>query len=269
MDLIHLMKRELIRRKYSVRTIKNYSYCVNSFLKFHKQSPKKLTKKAVKDWLFYLADRSVARSTLNLHLQALKFAFKNVLGKQFILSLPSTRKEKKLPIVLSKQEVFRIFSVIKNLKHKLMVKLLYSAGLRVSEIVRLKVEHLDFDNMLGWVRKGKGNKDRMFVIAKSIKKELLDFIGNREGFVFEGRRGHISIGTVQQIVKKATKKAKIKKRVHPHTLRHSFATHLVEDNYPLTTVQMLLGHNSLETTRVYVHIAKPSILGVRSPLDTL
>jgi integrase/recombinase XerD len=265
MDLVYLMKKELFRRGYSPRTLDAYTNSVSNFLKKCKKDPKKVTKKDVRDYLYYLAEKGMARSTLNLNLQALKFALINILGKRFILSLPGSKKATRLPIVLSKKEVSRIFEAIKNKKHRLMIKLLYSAGLRVSELVKLKVEHIDLDNMYGWVRRGKGNKDRMFIIAESIKDDLNEII--EKSYLFKGRRGHISVRTIQQIVKKATLKARIRKKVNCHTFRHSFATHLIEDGYPITTVQVLLGHKSVETTMIYVHIARPSMLDVKSPLD--
>lgn len=267
MDLIYLMKKEICRRGYSPRTKDAYVGCVTNFMKKCKKEPKKFTKKDVKEYLYYLVEKGMTRSTLNLNLQALKFALNNILGKRFILNLPGAKKASKLPVVLSKKEVISIFDVIKNKKHKLMVRLMYSAGLRVSELVNLKVENLDLDNMSGWVRRGKGNKDRMFIIAKSIKEDLVGLMS--EDYIFKGRRGHISVRTVQQVVKKATKKAKIRKMVSCHTFRHSFATHLIEDGYPITTVQVLLGHKSVETTMIYIHIASPQLINVKSPIDNL
>jgi len=252
------------RRGYSGRSVKAYGDCVLQFMKKCHKDPKKFSKKDVKEYLYYLADSGKARSTLNLHLQALKFALKNILGKKFVLAIPGTKKAKRLPIVLTREEVNRLFDAIPNEKHKFMIKLMYSAGFRVSELVNLKVEDLDIENNYGWIRKGKGNKDRVFIIAESLKEELKGF---DEGYLFKGRRGHISVRSVQEVVKKASKKAKIKKNVYPHILRHSFATHLVEDRCPVTTIQSLLGHKSIDTTMIYVHASNPNLLGVRSPLD--
>lgn len=150
---------------------------------------------------------------------------------------------------------------------------MYSAGLRVSELVNLRVRDLDLKENYGWVRHGKGNKDRMFIIAESLKKGLLEHIKinnlNNENWLFSSYNGNISARTVQEIIKKAAKKTKINKKVHPHTLRHSYATHLIENGYDVTTVQSLLGHNSAETTMVYLHIAPKRFINVRSPLDEL
>ena len=151
-----------------------------------------------------------------------------------------------------------------------MVRLMYGAGLRVSELVNLKITDLDLENNYGWVRRGKGNKDRLFIIPESLKQELVSYIGNcKEEWLFGSYKGHMSVRSVQEILRKAAKEAGIKKKISPHTFRHSYATHLIEDGYDLTTVQVLLGHSKIDTTMVYVHIAKPKMLNVRSPLDSL
>jgi len=145
--------------------------------------------------------------------------------------------------------------------------------LRVSELVNLKVRDLDLNLNHGWVRHGKGNKDRLFIIANSLKERLLSHIKEKNldynSWLFNTYNGHISVRSIQEIVKKAAKKAKIYKKVHPHTLRHSYATHLIENGYDIASVQSLLGHNSAETTMVYVHLASPKLINVKSPLDDL
>ena len=155
-----------------------------------------------------------------------------------------------------------------------MIELMYSSGLRVSELVNLKVRDFDFESGVGWVRRGKGRKDRIFIIAKILNKKLRLYIIDKNlgynSWLFLGRKGrHIHVRSVQEIVKKAGLKARILKNVHPHTLRHSFATHLIENGYDLGSVQSLLGHASTETTMRYVHMANPKLTNVRSPLDDL
>tara|TARA_Y100000310_G_C20060785_1_gene524877 strand:- start:42 stop:530 length:489 start_codon:yes stop_codon:yes gene_type:complete len=154
-----------------------------------------------------------------------------------------------------------------------MIELMYSAGLRVSELVNLKVKDFEFENNYAWVRKGKGNKDRRFIVAKNIKNKLKEYIDvnniDHNFWIFEGRNGHLTIRSVQAIIKKACKSAKIKKKIGPHTLRHSFATHLIENGYDVASVQGLLGHSSLDTTMIYVHIANPRLFNVTSPFDSL
>lgn len=175
---------------------------------------------------------------------------------------------------MTKEETSRLLDFIDNKKHRLIVELLYSAGLRVNELVNLKVIDFEFSKNYGWVRGGKGGKDRLFIIANRLNKKLQDFIEENilgcDSYLFEGNKGgHISRETVGMVIKKAARKVGIKKRVRCHTLRHSFATHLIENGYDVTSVQSLLGHNSSETTMVYIHMASPRMIGVKSPLDEL
>lgn len=191
-----------------------------------------------------------------------------------MLRIKFSRVPKRLPVYLSKNEMKRLIQAIENPKHKLMIKLIYSAGLRVSELINLRIKDFEFNSNYGWVRGGKGNKDRPFIIAESLRSGLMDHISkycnDANQWLFKGQKDHhISVMTMQKIVKKAAKKAGIKKNVHPHTLRHSFATHLIKNDYDITAVQSLLGHSSANTTMIYIHMAAPRMLSVESPLDSL
>lgn len=261
-----MMKKEALRRGMSRQTIKTYCYNVKQFMKFCDKHPKKVTKKDIRDYLDYLADKNMSYSTLNVALCSLKFLYGQILFKNWRINIKYAKLPKRLPIVLSKKEIKILLDSIENEKHWLIVALMYSAGLRLSEIVNLKVENLDVERGYGWVRQGKGRKDRMFIIADKLKKPIMNFADR--GYVFKGRNGHISRKTVYKIVKDNAKKTGINKNVHPHTLRHSFATHLIESNYPTEVVQRLLGHNDPGTTHRYIHVAVPRIQ-VRSPLDDL
>jgi len=178
-----------------------------------------------------------------------------------------------LPVFLTKEEILRLFTVIENDKHRLMLELIYSAGLRVSELLNLRKQDLDFERGFGWVRNGKGGKDRPFIIAKLLDDKLKKHIRencNTTEHLFVGKKDNIlTVRTVQEIVKKAAKKACIHKRIHPHSLRHSFATHIIENGYDVATLQPLLGHNSAETTMRYIHMADPRMINVVSPYDLL
>jgi integrase/recombinase XerD len=277
MDLVELMKKELFRRHYSSRTVDSYSFCLRKFLLWCKdKEPRRISKHDIKEYLDLLCEKGVAASTLNLHQQALKFALMNILNKKFFINLPYSKLPKKLPEVLTQEEVVKLFDAINNPKHSLMVRLMYSSGLRVSELVNLRVRDFEFDKGYGWVRRGKGCKDRLFVLSEMIKQELVEFINDHnvsfDSWIFQGAKfGHLTTRTVYAIVKQAAVKAGLDKtkNVHPHTLRHSFATHLIENGYDLVKVQALLGHNSPDTTMVYVHMASPDLLGVKSPYDCL
>ncbi|MDP3917412.1 MAG: tyrosine-type recombinase/integrase [Nanoarchaeota archaeon] len=271
MDVLYLIKKEGLRRGLSHRTIVTYCYCVKNFLKKCKKDPKYITKKDIFDYMDYYIENGYCGNTMNVNLSALKFLFQEILGKRLLYHVRYSKTPKSLPTVLTQNETKRLFDSINNKKHKLMIELMYSAGLRVGELVNLRSRDFEFENNYGWVRNGKGNKDRMFMIAVKIKEKLKDFIPDKdyENFIFKGRSGHISKKTIYEIVKTAAKSAKIKKNVHPHTLRHSFATHLIENGYDVASVQSLLGHNSPETTMRYVHMVPRKMICVKSPFDEL
>ena len=155
-----------------------------------------------------------------------------------------------------------------------MITLLYASGFRVSELVKLKLKDIDFDNNYGWVRDGKGGKDRIFIVSEKLNNELKEWVVNNklniEDYFFKGNfNSAYSTQSIRAIVKKAVKKAKIIKHIHPHSLRHSFATHLLENGYSVMEVQPLLGHSRLETTMIYTHLAAPQLTRVKSPFDSL
>ena len=253
--------------------MESYIYCVKKFLIFCRKEPKSITKQDIKDYLNILADKNKSGSTINVYLNALKFLVEEVFNRNLNVKVKYSKIPKTLPVVLTKEEVFRLISSIKNPKHMLMIKLMYSSGLRVNELVNLRIRDLDFNSNYGWVRHGKGNKDRLFIIADTLKLDIMCYIKENnleyDSWLFNSYNGYISTRTVQVIVKKAAKRVKILKNVHSHTLRHSFATHLIENGYDIVSVQTLLGHNSAETTMRYVHMASPKLINVKSPLDSL
>jgi len=231
----------------------------------------RITNKDITDYLDMLVGRNASGSTLNVHMNALKFVMQEVLHKRVMLRMKFSRVPRQMPVFLTKEEVIRLFNAVENEKHRLVLELLYSAGLRVSEVVKLKPEDFDFARNIGWIRRGKGNKDRPFIIARCLHEKLKQHADSAgSGWLFEGRRGrHLHVRSVQELVKMAAKSAGIKKNVHPHSLRHSFATHLIENGYDVAAVQPLMGHSSAETTLVYVHMASPTMLSVKSPYDDL
>ena len=273
MDVPELIRKEGLRRGLSHKTIRTYRYCVRKFFNWCKKDPKEIKKADIKEYLDLMIEKGACGNTINVNLNALKFLYCDILNKRLMINVKFSKTPKSLPTVLTKDEVIKLLGAINNPKHRLMAKLIYSAGLRVNELVHLKAEHFDIANGYGWVRNGKGNKDRMFVIAESIKKDLIEHISKEctssSSFLFKGFNGHISTATIRAIINQATKKAGIKKNVHPHTLRHSFSTHLIENGGSVAQVQSLLGHASAETTMVYVHMASPKMIDVKSPLDSL
>lgn len=270
--LLEKLKLECQRRGLSPRTIQTYAYCVGKFLKRNPNKElKKITKEKVKEYLDQFLD---CGNTLNVNLNALKFFFEEVLHKKLTINIHFSKTPKKLPEFLTKEEVIKLFSAIENPKHQLMIELMYGTGMRVSELTKLKVKDFCFENNHGWVRQGKGNKDRPFIIPLRLKERLLEYIWaenfNLEDWLFKGQnQNHYSVSSIQAIIKSAKKKAWIEKNVHPHTLRHSFATHIVQNGYTAMELQPLMGHSKLETTMMYLHMGSPNMLNVKSPLDTL
>jgi site-specific recombinase XerD len=220
MDIDNRIKKEALRRGYSNRTIKTYIYCVRRFFKKCKKDPKKVTKKDVREFLENLAEKGKSGNTVNVYLNSLKFLFEEVLGKKMKVNLKYSKIPKRLPSFLSKEEIIRLFNKIRNEKHRLMVEMIYSAGLRASEVINLRVDDLKIDEGYGFVRGGKGNKDRIFIIAKKLK-ERLKFLIDKENledgsFLFKSnRRRRYHQRSLQNIIKVAAKRANIKKRVTP------------------------------------------------------
>jgi len=269
MDPNEAIRKEGFRRRFSPRTIKTYQHCVEKFLNKTNVPIDKLSKKDVRLFLERLSDKNVAGSTLNVYHMAIKFFMEEVLNKRMKLNIKYSKVPKRLPIVLTKEETKNLINSIDNEKHKLMIELLYSSGMRVSELINLKIK--DLEGKYGWVREGKGRKDRPFILANKLKKDVEKLCKdkNPEEHLFRSYKSKMSTRTVQEIIKKACKKSGITKKVHPHTLRHSFATHLIENGYSVSEVQSLLGHKSMDTTMIYVHLARPNLINVKSPLDGL
>jgi len=260
---------ELRLRGSSKRTIESYLFFIKPFLESI-DNPQNVSLDRVKFYMASLIDKYSNKSR-SLAVSSLRFFFKRVVDRPDIfVKLEVPKKEKRLPIVLSTEEVKKLIDSIEHKKSKLIVKMLYSSGLRVSELVNLTPKDLDFAQNIGWVRKGKGSKDRLFKIAESISKQLQKYLSKNPNnkFVFSENEP-MSVRNVQFIVTSAAKRAGINKKVSPHTLRHSFATALLDAGENLLIIQQLLGHENLETTRIYTHVSQDQLKRVKSPLDRL
>lgn len=273
-DLDSKITKECRRRRLSPRTTKTYLYCIHRFLNWSKKDLRYISKKDVRQFLEYLSDKNLSGNSLNTYHMALRFLFTQVLEKRMWIDIKYSKTPKKLPEVLSKEEVRKLIDATKNPKHVLMLTLMYSAGLRVSELVNLKVKDLNLEKNFGYVRNGKGGKDRLITLAKNLIpaiKRIIELENLKEkDYLFQSnRRTKYSIRSIQKIVDKSSKLSKINRKIHPHTLRHSFATHLIENGYDVTNVQALLGHKSPETTLIYTHIASPNLINTQSPLESL
>ena len=197
---------------------------------------------------------------MNTYHMAIRFLFENVLEKRMRIDIKYSKIPERLPEVLSKEEVRKLLNAISNWKHRLMIEFLYGSGLRVSELINMKVKDLELNKNYGYVRNGKGGKDRLITLSKIVKEKIINLIKIEDledkDYIFQSNRNKkYNIKSLQKIVLNASKIAKLNKKVHPHTLRHSFATHLIENGYDLNNVQAMLDHKSPETTMIYTHIA--------------
>ncbi|PIN85936.1 hypothetical protein COV19_07645 [Candidatus Woesearchaeota archaeon CG10_big_fil_rev_8_21_14_0_10_44_13] len=273
MDVLYLIEQETKRRGYSPRTAETYCGCVRKFMRWVRKEPRKVTRRDIQGYIDRLVSRNAAGSTVNVYVNALRFLMEEILGKRILLRIRYSKVPKRLPAVLSKDEVKRLIAAVENPRHRLMIELMYSAGLRLNELTHLRAKDILIDDKVGWVRRGKGGKDRMFIIADKIKERLKEHISAGrlcgDSWVFPGRKGRpLSIRVPQEIVKSAAKRAGLGREVHCHTLRHSFATHLIEDGNNIMSVQHLLGHSDIDTTMVYIHVARPRMIDAKSPYDS-
>lgn len=257
-------------RAFSPETIKSYLYWNKKFLEFVGKTPDQVLEDDVKKFVAAKLADGVDTKSIALIRASLKFFYDDVLGKG-IVKLKTPKIPKKLPTVLTKGEVKKLIESAENIKHRLIIELLYSSGLRVSELINLRVGDLELDERIGWVRRGKGKKDRLFLLAEKLIKELREYIDGKESedYLFSGRNGKMTARNVQKIIKTVARKAKIEKDVHPHTLRHSLATHLLEDGVSIREIQELLGHSNLSTTQIYTHISVEKLKRIKHPLDKM
>lgn len=268
------LRKELLSRKYSYKTVKVYIYYNRDLLIFADKSSSDINDDDIKNYLLYLVEeKQSATSTLNQAINALKFYYGIVLKKRFVYEVKRPRKDRKLPVVLSKEEITKILSSVDNIKHKAILILIYSAGLRVGEVVKLKPEDIDSKRMLIHIKGSKGRKDRYTMLAEKALEILRRYWQEyrAQKWLFEGSRigRYITIRTVQKILKQACEKAGIQKEITVHTLRHSFATHLLEARTDLRYIQELLGHAHSKTTEIYTHVSTKSLSKIQSPLDSL
>jgi len=269
MEVVDKLKAELKIRGFSPLTVRNYTFFVEKFLNKTDKLPEKLNEDDVKMYLSEMFD-SKSKNTIMLAAAALKFFFKEVLKKGFE-GVPLPKKDRTLPEVLTKSEVKNLIESTDTVKSRLIVSLLYSTGLRVSELVNLKISDLNLEDKTGWVRRGKGSKDRLFVMSDSLSRELKEYFeskGKENEFVFSKSRP-LTTRNIQKIIKGARERAGINKKTTPHTLRHSFATHLLEQGIDIRVIQAMLGHSSLSTTQVYTHVSSDQLRKVKNPFDIL
>ncbi len=267
----------LLARNFSPSTVKNYSNAMIRFMRDTHRDPDEMQEKEIVRYLAGIMSRGQQSASGNMMVNALKCYYRDVLKKTgWQLHLPRPKKEKKLPAVLSKDECVRIFKNVRNIKHQLILLLTYGSGLRVSETCNLRWGDIDFETYQIHLKAAKGKKDRIVVLPLMILQSLQHYCGlqqrTRAGdFVFEGQYigEPYSSSSVQQIMRRAVAAAGITKKATVHTLRHSFATHLLESGTDIRYIQALLGHSSIKTTTIYTHLRSDKLTRIHSPLDSL
>ena len=262
-------------RNYAPTTVDCYVRSVTEFAKHFNKPPDQLGPEEIRAWqLFLLQEKKVKLSTYIQAVCGLRFFYRNTLNlKVEIDRIPLPRYEKKLPVILSREEVKALLEAPRNLGHRAILATMYGAGLRVSEAVHLKVADLDGERKVINVRGGKGNKDRQVMLSAQLREVLVAYWRWKRpaDWLFPGKVPDrpLSRETVFETCRKAAQRAGIDKHVHPHSLRHAFATHLLDDGVSLVVIQALLGHTNLKTTARYLHVSDAAIRATRSPLEML
>ncbi len=270
---ITAFRQELLVTGYSPKTIKMYLIYAQKFLEHTRKTPETMTKQDVISFLAQAREQNVSNATLSLMHSAMKFFLQQHLKLGIVDDVKIPKKAKKLPSVLTLNELKTIFTNTKHGRNRLLLQFIYSTGVRVSEAVKMKLVDIDWDNGTAQVRGGKGNKDRMVVLSQKWSGEIKKYLNRKKvksEYLFSKKNGKpISTDTVERIIRHAAKEGQIMKRVTPHVLRHSFATHLLDSGENIRKIQLLLGHANLSTTSIYTHVSKEEIKKVQSPLDKL
>lgn len=256
-------------RNYSPKTIEAYTRVVKDVYGFFKKPPRELSTDEIKEYLLSKQKQGLSSQTVALCANALNFVFSQIYQWPDYVKIRHPKQSKRLPVILSRDEIKKMIALTKNFKHQLLLALTYAAGLRVSEVVRLKANDIDLDALTLTVRQGKGKKDRLTVISAGLVSDLRQLLAGKKGndFVFESERGGgLTEMSAQKVFYQAKERAGIEKPVTFHSLRHSFATHLLENGTDVRFVQELLGHANIRTTQIYTHVTNPAIRNIKSPL---
>ncbi|MBI4778990.1 tyrosine-type recombinase/integrase [Candidatus Falkowbacteria bacterium] len=273
-DPMFNLVREMRIRNFSPKTIQAYVYYNKELLRFANKGSREINYEDIRDYMDCLFGLGKSSSTVNLAINALKFYYEGILQRKFFVPKIGIRRpkaEKKLPVVLNKNEVVKMINCLDNIKHKLMIQILFGSGLRVSEAVDLKINDIDFIRKIITIRHGKGAKDRITIVSdktlSDIEKYLLEY--KPLVFLFESYVAgeKLAVRSAQKIVEEAVKSAEVNPNASAHSLRHGFATYLLENGTDIRYIQELLGHARLETTQIYTKVADNKIRGIKSPLE--
>jgi site-specific recombinase XerD len=276
-QLRQAMIRAMELKNLSNNTQRSYLAAVSGLAKHYQQSPAKITDKMIEDYLLYLKNgKGNAPNSCGSVLTGIRFFYQNVAQKTLTVDYSLRKRPRKLPTVLTMEQVWKLICTPKNLKHRLILMTTYSAGLRASEVIRLKPEHIDSERMLIKVEGGKGGKDRYTLLSFKLLAELRQYYRKHRPQVYlfpstfkKRKNSPLTYESIRSVYEQARKKAGIKKGEGLHTLRHSFATHLLEAGYDIRKIQVLMGHTRLSTTIIYLHVSRETLSKIPSPLDLM
>lgn len=269
-ELLQKIENELRLRNYSRKTIKSYLLCLTDYFKYIKTIEKIPNVSLIKRYLLEKQDKGQSSQTINLYLNAVKYFYRETCKNLVPIDIKFAKTASKLPVVLSRNEIEKMIDTISNRKHRLLISLSYGAGFRISEATNLKVKDINIDELTIHIKGAKGNKDRISIIAEKLRPDLSEIIALRDlnDYVFASNRGgKLSERSAQKIFENALRKTGIQKDATFHSLRHSFATHLLENGVDVRCVQELLGHANIRTTQLYTKVTNPSLKNIKSPLQ--
>lgn len=265
---LELLERELRVRNYSPKTIKSYLYGLQEYFSFKGTYFQELDQENIRNFLLSCEEKWLSPESRNLFLSAIKYYYRNIIKRRQKIEIQSAKKPKSLPTVLSRREIQKMIDSIKNTKHKILISLTYGAGLRVSESVNIKVQDIDLEELTIQIRQAKWQKDRISVLPEKLIHDLKNLTAGKmkDEYVFASERGwKLTTRTAQKIFENALKSSGIKKDATFHSLRHSFATHLLENWVDVRYVQELLGHRNIRTTQLYTQVTNPRLKNIKSP----
>ncbi|MBN2095868.1 tyrosine-type recombinase/integrase [Candidatus Peregrinibacteria bacterium] len=267
-DALTRARNELVLRNYSPKTVKNYLFCLREYLDWVRMDFEKPDEEMIRRFLLMKQERGYSSQTVNVYLNAIRFYYYQVIRSPFKLNIRFAKRSNKLPVVLTKDEILRILDHIRNPKHRLLVALAYGSGLRVSEVVSLRAKDVSLAERTIHIKEAKGKKDRISIVSEKLMGELESLVMGRRpnDYLFESERGgRLTTRTAGKIFSRAKKEAGIIKDATFHSLRHSFATHLLENGTDIRYVQSLLGHNNIRTTQLYTQVTHNAIRKIESP----
>jgi len=261
---------EMKARAYSKQTIASYTSAVKEVYEYFNKSPKDISNRDMTKFINMKFDKGYSNQTISLYINALNFLNKEIYNNKCrFTNIKHPKKSKKLPVVLTKDEVLRLISCISNHKHKTMISLAYSSGLRIGEVITLRVKDISIEELLITIRNAKGNKDRITLFSDKLFDDMNIYLKDKAAneYVFiSAQGGHLVRESLQKVFRRAKEKADIKKDATFHSLRHSFATHLLENGTDIRYVQELLGHKDIRTTQIYTQVTNPAFKRIKSPL---